>query len=627
MAIKYPPSFADPDTHSKNNGFNPHGKPCALSWPGGCHSLPSKITSPRGLRPELLLLTPADLIYLQVQDMLNPEYYVGEYQRADGSWQTCRYSDELDEALPQGAETKLAERKPLLVIPVPGESTWVTAMLEEQAAGSLGSLPAGKAPTAMPGGASAKRPRSDGADEDSMSISVLETDATGQTDAGMAGADDADSLAPRFRGPGPAAAGEGVSADGPAAPAIAPPPPPGSCMVYVDGSDDGDVKLNDVVEVVGVLSRVPELAVAHLECLESHDTCLSDAEALAAHPPTSLAPRLHAILLKKEDSVYPPLALGHAVAAEMHAVRARTLGFLSMILGGDDVAAEYLLLQLVSRVHVRSKDSEGGALGTLPLNLTNCPSAEGTPAGAASPLGEAIAAALAALAPRCVTLPLSIDALNSAPWWPRRLQEDLRLTTGKLQLAPGTQLVADETVTAAGSLNEVGLRNLGVLQGIMQNQKVSYDFQFFTLDQPTDAPVTVLSTARTMLKGVGEVVVPLRPAAAPAAGAAAVHAAIAAGGNMVQARAYLAGVRGLEFSIPEGVAKVIEGEMAAARQADAENVNVDTLHRWMNVSCADSGVNMLQKNPQASCIVPICRSADEDAPILSSIRLKFVFVF
>lgn len=31
----------------------------------------------------------------QVADMLNPEFYVGEYRRADGSWQTAKYQDQV----------------------------------------------------------------------------------------------------------------------------------------------------------------------------------------------------------------------------------------------------------------------------------------------------------------------------------------------------------------------------------------------------------------------------------------------------------------------------------------------------------------------------------------------------
>lgn len=31
----------------------------------------------------------------QVQDMLNPEYYLGEFQRADGSWATAKFADQV----------------------------------------------------------------------------------------------------------------------------------------------------------------------------------------------------------------------------------------------------------------------------------------------------------------------------------------------------------------------------------------------------------------------------------------------------------------------------------------------------------------------------------------------------
>lgn len=55
-------------------------------------------------------------------------------------------------------------------------------------------------------------------------------------------------------------------------------------------------------------------------------------------------------------------------------------------------------------------------------------------------LGGALATALAALAPRCLALPLSVGALNARPWWPRRDQNTQRLVSGLLQLAPNTQV-------------------------------------------------------------------------------------------------------------------------------------------------------------------------------------------
>ena len=47
----------------------------------------------------------------------------------------------------------------------------------------------------------------------------------------------------------------------------------------------------------------------------------------------------------------------------------------------------------------------------------------------------------------------------------------------------------------------------------MKAQKVAYDFEYFSLDQPADAPVTVLSYGRSLLREAPLTVLPLRPAA------------------------------------------------------------------------------------------------------------------
>jgi len=45
----------------------------------------------------------------------------------------------------------------------------------------------------------------------------------------------------------------------------------------------------------------------------------------------------------------------------------------------------------------------------------------------------------------------------------------------------------------------------------MAKQRVAYDFEYFSLDQPSDAPVTVLSLGRSLLKDAVGVALPLRP--------------------------------------------------------------------------------------------------------------------
>lgn len=59
-------------------------------------------------------------------------------------------------------------------------------------------------------------------------------------------------------------------------------------------------------------------------------------------------------------------------------------------------------------------------------------------------------------------LPLEVSALNAARWTPSRSNGSSRLSHTRLQLAPGTLVVLDETVLAAGQLHETGIGNLQV---------------------------------------------------------------------------------------------------------------------------------------------------------------------
>lgn len=63
----------------------------------------------------------------QVQDMLNPEYFVGAYQQPDGTWSTTVYSDTPPANLSAAIETKIWERKPLYCTLVPSETEWMNA--------------------------------------------------------------------------------------------------------------------------------------------------------------------------------------------------------------------------------------------------------------------------------------------------------------------------------------------------------------------------------------------------------------------------------------------------------------------------------------------------------------------
>ena len=366
--------------------------------------------------------------------------------------------------------------------------------------------------------------------------------------------------------------------------------PAGSCVVHLYHADA--VKLHDVVQVLGVLSRVPELANGAMHGMEEE-------VALASTIPTSIAPRVHAISVRKMDvtglSVAHGLNSAPKVSMGATATRERIVQFLAKMLRGDLLAAEYVLMQLVSRVHRRPQGGVGlvgghgqdsqAQLGMAALNITGVSGGDdrgGSGCSDKSRFATDLGKALSLLMPSVVALPLEIEALNRQPWYPTKLN-DSTSHGDVLQLAAGTVLVLDETAMSAGQLNETGLKNLGAIQTMMQFQKLPYDFQFYQLEQPTDQPIIIASMGRTMLKGAGEIQVALaRAGNVGQDGDKQSHARFE--GDIEEARRYLAEARSMAFSIPQELEKQIENDLTEARKKDAVNVTAETFHSWLNLA-------------------------------------------
>lgn len=490
-----------------------------------------------------------------VQDMLNPEYYIAEYKDSNGVWQTTRYSDAMGDVACQsdGGETRFDERQPMLVVPVPGLAPWMKQAQKEKAMESL----IGHMAHSSGGGMGKKRNLED-MDQGDCCCEVeeegLDRGATVQGKRVVQGK------------PGEAKGKKPLGL-----PVI----PRGSCVAHVYDKEH-NLRLNDVVEVIGVLSRVPEIAT----CAEMMQ---EDGDAVASRIPTSVAPRVHAVLIQKQEHLYPGPLPVQIDSSSVEQARSRAKGFLSMVLGGDDLSAEYLLLQLISRVHMRGQNAGQEAIGTMPMNFIGASSCEcANESVKLSSLGEVLCVALGGLMPAVCGLPLHIDLLNKQPWYPGRTQDQTFLSHAFLQLASGSLVVLDETVMNAGQLQETGLKNLGALQQLMQMQKVPYDFQYYHLDQPTDCPVIILSVGKSMFKESGGIVVPLHGATKPLEDKDAVLSAFKQC-DAEPTRQYLATMRKMDFTIPSSIEKLVEQEMTDARKTDASNVTAETFHMWLNV--------------------------------------------
>eukprot|EP00198_Chlamydomonas_reinhardtii_P000712 XP_001690047.1 predicted protein [Chlamydomonas reinhardtii] len=472
---------------------------------------------------------------------------------------------------------------------------------------------------------------------------------------------------------------------------------PGSCIVYLYDNAPA-LPLHEVVEVVGVLSHVPQLAQLEYDNQDPHlaqelaslglgsegvgrsvsgtggDAAMGEAadrgvlaaqgerlafEAIrAAHPPTSKVMRLHAILVRRQPNLVPAAttaaaalasaaaALAPAAAAEAAAAttpaagsadtaarRARALALLRWALGGDSLAAEYVLLQLLSRVVNRG---DPNALGQLALNISRCPgavtsatsaaSASAPPATAASAVGSAVAAAAAhsspalaadllagrgvsgfaaalqaavsCMVPLSVALPLSVEGCNSLSWSPVRDVSRERTAPSPLQLAPGTVLLLDETVMAPGQLSSQGVVSMQALMTLARQQELLYDFETFQHPVPLDLPLIVLTQGRSLLRDCLPLRLPLT-ATQPFPSAEAV---LASGGRPPAAASpatsppsSFGGAAIEPAATPVATANVSMGDGAAtASAAAAADVDLAAVRSYLAAARAEQGYELAE---------------------------------
>ena len=186
----------------------------------------------------------------------------------------------------------------------------------------------------------------------------------------------------------------------------------GVLLKLYDGDDD--VKVHDLVEVYGFIERASEDEPYAMDdddaLMPQHPMAVLNAQERKQRPPPS-ARRLHVIGVRKlpdAETLFLPAVESAEMAlavegarAQLPAMRASLLGVLRDSLGGDTLAAEHVLLSLLSRVIGRHSEHP---IGKFPLYLTHCPpAAAGAPR---SPVAAALYGALSALLPTCAVQPL-----------------------------------------------------------------------------------------------------------------------------------------------------------------------------------------------------------------------------
>ncbi|KAJ8901645.1 hypothetical protein NDN08_003852 [Rhodosorus marinus] len=249
-------------------------------------------------------------------------------------------------------------------------------------------------------------------------------------------------------------------------------------------------------------------------------------------------------------------------------LRQQLVESLRSALMGDELAAEYALTNLVSRVERRTDTMVVGKISLNFIIPKDLPSSK-------------VISTLEALCPRVHVIPVTIQSLNTENFVPKKNYAQNRLQSSRLQLPEGTVLVLDETNLEPGQLNERGLKNLSALKEIVTRQMLNYDFEFYQMEVNTNIPVLSLSRTKSLLPFDDTLVCREEAKYQPSM-------ASPSGDTLRKLRLGLTILSTPEpaFEVPEPVSTKIENQFVEMRRQFPAHVDQDTLHRWLSLARA-----------------------------------------
>ncbi|ORX48992.1 hypothetical protein BCR36DRAFT_404914 [Piromyces finnis] len=259
----------------------------------------------------------------------------------------------------------------------------------------------------------------------------------------------------------------------------------GAIIKIYDIDNANDLKLNTVFEFIGILEYNEQQEVQ-----QSFDNF--EENMLTSYP----IPHVHALYWNKiENNSNPTVDLIKKQLTDEKVIkdtRNEIVEYLSNRFDGDNLIAEYILYNLVSRIYSRV---DSLPVGKFSLNICNVKSTEQS---------NEIYKLIQNIVPKSHYLSLEHKKINSKRLAPsmnciESLEQGIGLISGELQLTDGTVLVVDETTMQEGKIENTGVMNISILGDLFQNQKITYDFNYHTIEFPADLNLIVLSEAKSKL--------------------------------------------------------------------------------------------------------------------------------
>jgi hypothetical protein len=439
-----------------------------------------------------------------IQDVFEPEIYEAVIQQSDdGTGEsrplTTKYREFIEpmpgKTLTSMGQSGYSQRSPFYCVPLPGETEWAHT---KAAAWTLSGGGAVQKPPQATGSNRPKRTRpEDDIDMNSEAMPPPQSREPRQKIRSSAGAttcipcpqglQTAEQFGLNFPIPSEENKKGGKSV---------------ACIVKMYDESE-TLRLCEAVEFVGVLCVNPE--AAGLEPGELLD---------ARNPSSSFVPRLHAICVRKlpfQNPLVPytPAFLSEARLAAafqrslaapglLAATRCKAVEHLASSLGGDTLAAQYVLMMLVSRSFAKLGDQ---SLGIWSMNLACWPNNLDV---------LKFKEAIAQMVPRVASYEITAETLNTQRWRPVKDFAANRLVSSQLQLTSGTVVIFDETKMGQGNLVDAGVRNVNAIRSLVNEQELVCDYQVYDVKVPLEVQAINVSPRKSIIADI-DVLLPLCP--------------------------------------------------------------------------------------------------------------------
>lgn len=227
-------------------------------------------------------------------------------------------------------------------------------------------------------------------------------------------------------------------------------------------------------------------------------------------------------------------------------VREDVYDCLKNTLGGDEVAAKCVMIELMSKVLDRNS-----LIGKFSLNLIGLSDCK--------PVTEYIKKLTSVK-----ELNITLGMLDGKSFISKKDCDTGIMEISPLQMPNSTILMISEYTLQPGNLHETGLRNLEILSNFISRQTLAYDFGVYSLDFEVDNPVIILSEGKSLFPS--DLQLHLHQ----------IHPPQPSEPNPSHAL-YLKSARKIQCSIPDTIAKLAESVFVERRRG--EGMEPEELHR------------------------------------------------